>query len=70
MGLVWMTIYWVLRMTMFGDWEPVHRRPILLYSLGALLLVVQLLCMGFLAELIVARNTEQHVPYSITEREQ
>ena len=70
MGLVWMTIYWVLRMTMFGDWEPVHRRPILLYSLGALLLGVQLLCMGFLAELIVARNTEQHVPYSITEREQ
>ena len=69
MGLVWMTIYWVLRMTMFGDWEPVHRRPILLYSLGALLLGVQLLCMGFLAELIVARNTEQHVPYSITERE-
>ena len=69
-GVVWMAIYWVLRMTLFGDWEPVHRRPILLYSLGGLLLGVQLLCMGFLAELIVARNAEQHVPYSITEREE
>ena len=69
LGVIWMAIYWVLRMTMFGDWDPVHKRPILLYSFGGLLLGVQLLCMGFLAELIVARNAEQHVPYSITERE-
>ena len=68
LGVGWMTIYWILRMTMFGDWEPVHRRPILLYSLGGLILGVQLLCMGFLAELIVAKNTERSAPYSITER--
>ena len=68
LGVVWMTIYWALRMTMFGDWEPVHRRPILLFSLGGLILGVQLLCMGFLAELIVAKNTESSIPYSITER--
>ena len=69
-GVVWMAIYWVLRMTLFGDWTPVHQRPVLLYSLGALLLGAQLLCMGFLAELIVAKNQESQVPYSIVDREE
>ena len=69
-GVVWMSIYWVLRMTIFGDWTPVHQRPVLLYSLGALLLGAQLLCMGFLAELIVAKNAESQDPYSIVEREE
>jgi len=69
-GVVWMSIYWVLRMTMYGDWTPVHQRPVLLYSLGALLLGAQLLCMGFLAELIVAKNAASQDPYSIVEREE
>ena len=69
-GVVWMAIYWVLRMTLFGDWIPLHQRPVLLYSLGALLLGAQLLCMGFLAELIVAKNQESQVPYSIVDREE
>ncbi len=69
LGVIWMSIYWILRMTMFDEWEPVHRRPVLLYSLGGVLLGSQLLCMGFLAELIVAKNTETQTPYSITERE-
>ena len=68
LGVIWMAVYWLLRMMFFGDWEPVHRRPILLYSLGGLILGVQLLCMGFLAELIVAKNTETSIPYSITDR--
>lgn len=69
-GVTWMAIYWVLRMTMFDDWEPVHKRPILIYSIGGLLLGVQLLCMGFLAELIVAKNVESQSPYSIAERDE
>lgn len=69
LGVVWMAIYWILRMTMFSDWIPLHQRPVLLYSLGALLLGAQLLCMGFLAELIVAKNAESQDPYSIVERE-
>jgi dolichol-phosphate mannosyltransferase len=67
-GMIWMAIYWILRMTLFDDWEPVHRRPVLLYSLGGLLLGSQLLCMGFLAELIVAQNVEKQAPYSISDR--
>ena len=67
MGMFTMAVYWVLRMTMFGDWAPLHERPIVLYSLGALLLGAQLLCIGFLAELITARNQRNEEPYSIAE---
>lgn len=66
-GLVYMLVYWVLRMSFedFSDWTPLHQRPLVIYSLGALLLGTQLLCMGFLAELIVARGQEDKEPYSI-----
>lgn len=66
-GMVWMAIYWVLRITTFPEWTPLHQRPIVLYSLGALLLGAQLLCIGFLAELITARNQRFEEPYSIGE---
>ena len=68
LGLVWMAVYWALRMTAFGDWEPLHQRPIVLYSVAALLLGAQLLCMGFLAELIVARGQDRESPFSICDR--
>ena len=53
----------------FADWAPLHQRPLVIYSLGALLLGAQLLCMGFLAELLVAKGQrEGKEPYSIKER--
>ena len=66
-GIAYMTAYWMLRITVeaFSGWDPVHQRPLLIYSLGAFLLGSQLLCMGFLAELIVARGQESREPYSI-----
>jgi dolichol-phosphate mannosyltransferase len=69
-GLIYMMIYWFLRMTIeaFNTWPPLHERPLLIFSLGALLLGTQLLCMGFLAELIVNRGQETKEPYSISER--
>ncbi len=67
-GMFWLAIYWVLRMTLYPDWEPLHQRPLVLYSLGAMLLGSQMLCMGFLAELIVATGQERKEPYSIRER--
>ncbi len=66
-GMAWMAVYWLLRMTMFPEWTPLHQRPIVLYSLAALLLGAQLLCIGFLAELITARNQRFEEPYSIGE---
>ncbi len=71
-GSLYMAIYWVLRMNFdaFADWTPLHQRPLVIYSLGALLLGAQLMCMGFLAELIVARGQNQgdKEPYSIREK--
>ena len=66
-GLVYMLVYWVLRVSFdaFSDWTPLHQRPLVIYSLGALLIGTQLLCMGFLAELIVARGQADKEPYSI-----
>jgi glycosyltransferase involved in cell wall biosynthesis len=66
-GLVWMTLYWCLRMSYYPEWSPLHQRPLVLYSIGALLLGSQLLCMGFLAELIVARGQAHMNPYNIRE---
>lgn len=66
-GLAWMTVYWCLRMMYFPEWLPLHQRPLVLYSIGALLLGSQLLCMGFLAELIVARGQSQANPYTLRE---
>ena len=70
LGLLYLTVYWALRMTIteFADWPPLHERPLLIFSLGGVLLGTQLLCMGFLAELIVARSQSQREPYSIRER--
>ena len=67
-GMVLMAVYWVLRMAMYPEWIPLHQRPIVLYSLGALLLGTQLLSMGFLAELIVAKGQSREEPYSIAQR--
>ena len=69
--MVYLAIYWVLRMSFeqFSGWAPLHQRPLVIYSLGALLLGAQLLCMGFLAELVVAKGQRDgKEPYSIKEQ--
>ena len=70
LGIIYLTIYWFLRVSFeaYSKWPPLHERPLLIFSLGALLLGTQLLCMGFLAELIVNRNQESNEPYTIRER--
>ncbi len=67
-GMFAMAIYWVMRMTMYPDWTPLHQRPVVLYSVGALLLGTQLLSIGFLAELIVAKEQTREEPYSIAQK--
>lgn len=68
-GLLYLTAYWFWR-----QWHPeanlppLHERPALLYSLGALLLGAQLLAIGLLAEMIAARNGRDEDIYSIAER--
>ena len=47
----------------------VHERPLLLYSIGAVLFGAQLMSIGFLAELIIAYQGRDTETYSISERD-
>lgn len=69
LGMASLAVNWVLGHTVPG-WEitPLHQRPALLYSLGALLLGAQLMSMGFLAELITAYQVRDTETYSVAER--
>lgn len=59
---------WLLSRILPG-FEPLHLhdRPIVLYSLGLLLVGVQLISMGLLAELFVAYHPRERRPYSVAE---
>ena len=47
---------------------PLHQRPLLTYSVAALLLGAQMMSIGFLAELITAYQSRDEDSYSIAER--
>jgi glycosyltransferase involved in cell wall biosynthesis len=66
-GLVYLTVLWIL--TQFGGYEfaPLHTRPLLIYSVAAILLGSQMMSIGFLAELITAYQSRDEDFYSIAE---
>ena len=65
MGLLLLSGLWVVsRMTSMED-VHLHSKAIFYYCIVALLLGVQLITMGFLAELITAQNRPSRQPYSI-----
>ncbi len=68
-GLFYLAIYWVLtHVHPDWHWTPLHDRPALLYSLGALLFGGQLMSIAFLAELITAHHGRDSDTCSISER--
>jgi glycosyltransferase involved in cell wall biosynthesis len=69
LGLCWLAAWWIVGQ-LYPQLEvtPLHQRPALLYSLGALLLGGQLMSIGFLAELITAYQVRDADTYSIAER--
>jgi dolichol-phosphate mannosyltransferase len=69
LGIAYMTAYWMLRMMFFPDWLPVSQRPMLLYSVAAMLFGGQLLSIGVLAELFLSNSRENSDArnYSIAE---
>lgn len=70
-GLTYLACYWLAFHYLLEPTPgrtPLHDRPALIYSLGALLFGAQLLSIGFLAELFTAQHSRQHEPYSIAER--
>jgi dolichol-phosphate mannosyltransferase len=67
-GLVYLSIYWLFgQIDPQPDHKPLHQRPLLIYSLGALLLGGQLMSIGFLAELIIAYQGRDSDTYSVAE---
>lgn len=71
LGLAWLAALWLLRHWPGADAataEPIGNRPLLAYSIAALLLGGQLLSLGLLAELIVANTSRDHEAYSVRER--
>jgi dolichol-phosphate mannosyltransferase len=70
LGLAYLAVYWVLANLIFPDakWTPLHDRPAVIYSMGALLLGGQLISMGFLAELFTSYYGKNAATYSIKSR--
>jgi glycosyltransferase involved in cell wall biosynthesis len=68
-GLLYLSVYWLIaQLNPEWAWPPLHQRPAVIYSVGALLLGGQLMSIGFLAELITAYHSRDGETYSIAER--
>lgn len=68
LGLVYLGITWIINWVDPGAFLPLHERPLLIYSVAALLLGAQMMSIGFLAELITAYQGRDEDSYSIAER--
>lgn len=68
-GLSYLSATWLVRyFNPESELEPLHNRPMLIYSVGAVLLGVQLLSMGFVAELMTAFYARDSDSFSVAER--
>jgi len=67
LGLVWLAVVWVLRLWWPDDYLPIHQRALPIFSLAALMIGTQLLSIGFVAELVIAYQSSDRLPYSIAE---
>jgi dolichol-phosphate mannosyltransferase len=68
LALLYLGVTWVVRLWRPDAFLPLHERPLLVYAAAALLLGAQLMCIGFLAELITAYQGREQDSYSIAER--
>jgi dolichol-phosphate mannosyltransferase len=68
LALLYLGVTWVVRLWRPDAFLPLHERPLLVYAAAALLLGAQLMCIGFLAELITAYQGRYQDSYSIAER--
>lgn len=67
--LIYLTIYWIVsQVSPELHLVPLHQRPLMIYSVGLLLLGGQLMSIGFLAELIIAYHQHDTRNYSVAER--
>jgi glycosyltransferase involved in cell wall biosynthesis len=68
-GMFYLAVTWVIRyFNPAAPFDPLHQRPLMIYSLGGVLLGAQLFSMGMLAELMTAYQSRDEDLYSIAER--
>jgi glycosyltransferase involved in cell wall biosynthesis len=67
LGMLYLGVTWVIRLSRPDLFEPLHQRPLLIYAVAALLLGAQMMSIGFLAELITAYQGQDEHSYSIAE---
>ncbi len=68
LGMAYLAYTWLVNYWVPDTFLPVHQRPLLIYSVAALLLGAQMMSIGFLAELIIAYQSRDEDSYSIAER--
>ncbi len=67
-GLLYLMATWLIRIYRPDLFEPLHQRPLLVYSVAALLLGAQLLSIGLLAEMLTAYNARDEDRYCVADR--
>ena len=66
-GLGYLAFCWILARLGVEGYGPIGQRPLLIYSAAALVLGIQMLGIGFLAELIISINFRDQSTYTIAE---
>jgi glycosyltransferase involved in cell wall biosynthesis len=66
-GLSYLAVCWVLARFGVHGFGPIGTRPLLIYSLGCLIIGFQMLAIGFLGELVASQNIRNEHKYSIAE---
>ena len=66
--MLWLTLSWIVT-RMISSFDPIHlhERAIFYYAIVALIVGVQMISTGILAELIIAAHRPNTVPFSIRE---
>jgi dolichol-phosphate mannosyltransferase len=67
-GLAYSTAYWLGRTTGLWEGDPLSDRPVLIYSVAALLLGAQFMSIGLVCELITAYQISDADTFSISDR--
>jgi dolichol-phosphate mannosyltransferase len=68
LGFLYLLATWIIRLWQPDWFEPIHQRALPMFALAALVLGAQMMSIGFLAELIIAYQSGDQLPYSIAER--
>jgi glycosyltransferase involved in cell wall biosynthesis len=68
MGLAYLALTWLIHLGGLADYVPLTQRPLLTYSVSALLLGAQMLSVGLLSELLTACHSREADTYSVADK--